>query len=133
VDNTGSELRIDANYTGTISGGGLEENLDERWQYNSVFATGQGGFFAENAVRSFNTRWTVGENQFRYENGRLQTVFRDGRPTEWDANNSPWAAEGTLLLNGQELGRLDMGQEGNFIKVWLRTGEQQIEVNSWRF
>ncbi len=130
VDNTGFELRIDAQYTGTIVGNNFLEEVDENWKYNSVSATG--GFFAENVFRSFTSAWTVGETRFQYQNGVLQSVFRDGRPTEWDVNNSPWNAEGTLLVNGQPVGNLTMGSEGNFIKVWLQLGEDREELMSWR-
>lgn len=132
VDNFGSELDIDAQYTGTIRGQGLQENVNERWQYESVLATGQGGFFAENAIRTFNTSWSIGDNEFRYQDGGIQSVFRDGRPTEWDVNNSPWSAQGTLLLNGRPLGQLVMGEEGGSIKVWLQLNDQRVEMTSWR-
>jgi len=132
VDLTGAELDVDAEYTGTITGDNFVENVDENWQYNIVTATGQGGFTAENVFRSFNTAWTVDGTRFQYQNGVLQSVFRDGRPTEWDVDNSPWQAEGTLLVNDQAVGNLTIGSEGNFIKVWLQLGDRKEELTSWR-
>jgi hypothetical protein len=130
VDNSGSELYIDATYTGTISDGNVQVTVDENWDYEQVFATG--GFVAENARRSFNTRWTVDGVTYRYRDGYLQSVFRDGRPTEWDVNNSPWQARGELLRDNQPIGNLEMGQEGGEIKVWLNFEGERIETHSWR-
>jgi len=133
VDLTGAELSVDAQYTGTIRGKNFREEVDEQWKYNSVTASGQGGFVAENVYRSFNTAWTVEDRRFQYQDGVLQSVFRNGRPTEWDVNNSPWQANGTLLLNGQPIGNMTMGQEGDAIKVWLQLEKGKEELNSWRF
>lgn len=133
VDNTGSEIRIRSRYSGTAVGQEFSEKVDESWNYTSVYASGQGGFVAENAIREFNSNWLVGNHQFAYQNGLVQTVFRDGRPSEWDVNQSPWHAEGDLLLDGQAIGNLTMGSEGDYIKVWMQTGEQRTEVNQWRF
>ena len=130
VDNTGSSLKTNAVYKGTISGQGIEENVDESWQYESVYATG--AFVAENAIRRFSTAWEVDGVRYKYISGRIQSVFRDGKPTEWDVNNTPWAAEGKLSRDGQPYGKLEIGQEGDEIKIWLNIGDEKVETQSWR-
>jgi|GEM_PF-2793383 len=128
VDNTGSEYNVDNTYTGTMVSATLSLTINETWVYNNVVASGLGN--AENGIRTFNNSWTRNGNEFRFQNGRLQIAFRDGRPS--DFNGGYWMAQGDLLANGTQIGQMEFGQEGNYLKTWVTANGQRTEMQSWR-
>jgi hypothetical protein len=128
--NTGSELEVDAAYTGRIEGQNFKEILDERWRYNSVYASGK--YVSENISRRFENQWTAGARQFKFRDGLIQSVFRDGKPSEWDVSNSPWKARGELLIDDQSYGQLLLEKDDRYLRVWLQTDDQRTEMTHWQ-
>lgn len=128
VDNTGSEYNVDNAYTGTLTSATMSLTINETWVYNNVVATGAGN--AENGIRTFNNSWTRNGNNFRFQNGRLQIAFRDGRPSDYSGGY--WMAQGELLANGTQIGQMEFGQDGSYLKTWVTANGQRTEMQSWR-
>ena len=128
IDNTGFEYNVDNAYTGTLTSATISLTINETWVYNNVSATGSGN--AENGIRTFNNSWTRNGNEFRFQNGRLQIAFRDGRPSDY--SNGYWMAQGELLANGEQIGQMEFGQDGNYLKTWVTANGQRTEMQSWR-
>ncbi len=131
VDNTGSELRIDDVMTGTITVDNATITLAETWFYNSVYSS-SARQEVSNAIRTFNNSWTQDGREYRLQNGKVQTEFKDGKPNNWQAPAPYWEISGQLLENGGAIGQLEMTSDNNFIKGWLVIGENRTELQSWQ-
>ena len=131
VDNTGSELLINDQYEGTINCEEWNAEIKETWYYNNVYSSSAGAN-AEYVTRTFNNNFRNNEAIYLFKNGRIQTVFRDGRPNEYDMANSPWMARGQLIKDGEEIGQLDWNVDGSFLKIYLVASGESLELQSWR-
>lgn len=131
IDNTGFEFRTQSLYAGTITTDGYLMNVDESWDYISVSAVMESGGqrISSSSTRTLNNTWTVNGVEYRYDNAVIQTALRNGRPIELDTT---WLGEGELLRNGEAYGRLELGIQLSFVKVWLVLPDRRIELQSWR-
>jgi hypothetical protein len=129
-DDAASKLEVDARYTGNIEGRDFKELIDEEWTFSSLYTSGK--YVAESVSRRFENQWTVGERQFKFRNGYIQSAFRDGKPAGWDVGNTPWKARGELLIDDRTYGNLMLEKDDSHLRVWLQSDGQRTEMTNWR-
>lgn len=126
VDSTGSEFRDTTLYTGTIDAGNQATTVDDSWLFELVTADQNSSSVT---LRTSNSTFTNGTNNYRYQDVRLSTQFRNGVVS----NTDNWFAEGQMLRNGEAVATFELADEGDFMKLYLNAGEgNRREISSWQ-
>ena len=122
------EASLDATFLDEITG--FVENkvasvtLHEASEFRAVGSTS----IVTQQKRFFDNAWTENGAAFKLQ-GRIQQVFRDGRPTEADF----WRATGDLTRNGVRIGGLGQAFTGNVLEFFLDTPQGRISFGANAF
>ncbi len=110
---------------GSISGS-VQIQVGETYDFKVV---GGSSSLVLQTIRTFDNTWSEAGAQFRLQDGRIQKVFRDGKPIEADF----WKAQGTLSRNGVQVGGLGQSFTGNILEFFFDTPNGRIRLEANQF
>lgn len=127
TDTTGSHFETRSLYTGTVAADGFVMQVNETWEYVSVYASGAAE--ASSLRRTLNNTWTTAAGRYRWNDAVVKAVFRDGKPNNLDTE---WFVGGQLLKDDAPRGRLERGGDAINVKVELVLPNERVELQAWR-
>lgn len=127
-DGSGVESRDEYLVEGRIRLPGLDMQVKERHNVQSVYARGTNG--ASTSTRVMDDTWTLDGVEYRMTGSIHRSFQRGNIPIDVE---SVWRADGQLLRNGKKYGILGIGQENRArkVRISLETQDEKITFETW--
>ena len=109
---------------GTLQTTGLSVTLHEATEFKAVGSSS----IVTQQKRFMDHAWTENGQAFALK-GRIQQVFRDGRPIEADF----WQAVGDLTRNGTRIGGFGQAFTGNLLEFFLESPAGRVRLGTFQF
>jgi hypothetical protein len=130
-DLSGSEYRTQYTWQGTVATPAMTVNVDESRDFE-VIVVSASNEPTQSVSRSriqLNSHVMIGPDRLAFNQARIQTVFRDGQPSDEDY----WAGSGGQLLHNQTvIGEIKVLYEYPYVKIQLLLANgEAIDLQQW--
>jgi len=130
-DLSGSEYRTKYTWQGTVATPAMTVNVDEARDFEAIVVSAldeQTQSVSRSRIQ-LHSHVVIGPDQLAFSQARIQTVFRDGQPSDADY----WSGSGGYLLHNQTvIGEIKALHEYPYVKIQLLLANgEAIDLQQW--